>query len=177
MSLKSSGLLIVFSLLLSFALSSCSRLFGPPSDAQLQLAFVRHEKDFAGLVAMCEQDRTVVRIASAFTWLSTDASWPRKDIGLSPSRWSEYRSLFRQLRIRDGVSRRTEYPGAIFFVMYSSGLVTDGSYKGLVYSVQELNPQVKSLDDQAWSRLDPDGGHVIQFRRIGMNWYIFRERY
>jgi hypothetical protein len=168
---------IVLLLLLGPALGSCNTLFGAPSDAHLQSVFVHHQKEFAELVAMCEQDRAVVRIAPGFTWLATDFSWPRNDIGLSPARWDEYRSLFRQLGIRGGVSRRTDYPAAIFFEVYAFGLVTDGSYKGFVYSVQQLYPQVKSLDDEAWRKLDPKKEHVIQFTRIGVNWYLFRERY
>jgi hypothetical protein len=101
-------------LLLALALGSCNALFGAPSDAHLQSVFLHHQKEFAELVAMCEQDRALVRIAPGFTWLATDFSWPRNDIGLSPARWDEYRSLFQQLGIKGGVSRRTDYPAAIF---------------------------------------------------------------
>jgi hypothetical protein len=169
--------LCIVLLLTGSGLGSCSRLFGPPPDDQLCEVFVHHEEEFNKLVAMCEEDRRLIRIAPSFTWLKADASWPRSDVGLSSKRWSEYRSLFRQLGIRDGVTRNVDYPEAIFFLVYASGLVTDGSYKGFVYSTKVLSPEIASLDNGAWSRLDPKKGHVIQFRGIGANWYLFRERY
>lgn len=171
------GVVIALSLFLGAGLASCNGLSGPPSDARLRSTFMHHEGDFARLVSMCKQDRRVVRIASQFTWLAKNASWPRRDVGLTQARWNQYRSLFQRLGIRDGVSRRSDYPGAIFFIAYASGLVTDGSYKGFVYSTGELKPLAGSLDNGSWSRLDPKKEHVIRFKRLEAHWYLFRERY
>jgi len=166
--------LILFSLsLFQVPLGGCRALFGPPSDAQLESLFSSHEAEFNQLSVMAAQDQHLVRIASTFTWLDTDASWPRQNIGLSAARWNQYRELFESLGLRGGIVRSTDYPGVIFFQAYSFGLVTGGSYKGYAYSVSPLTPQLSSLDSVPVLSKGPS----IGFKQIRRNWYIYDEEH
>jgi hypothetical protein len=47
-----------------------------PSDAELEEVFREHEAEFNQLISMSQTDSKVMRIASTFTWLDENASWP-----------------------------------------------------------------------------------------------------
>src|SRR5215475_5418079 len=65
------------------------------SDADLEERFKERRTEFDALLLMAQQDAHMARVARDFTWLTTDVSWPRENIGISAERWSEYRRLFR----------------------------------------------------------------------------------
>lgn len=138
-----------------------------PTDAELRRRFSAHRGEFEKLVKMAGEDQHVVRIASNFTWLDTDASWPRSNVGLSIEKWDAYRALFRTLKISGGIARQLDYPSSIFFLISGLGIVTSSSDKGIVYSPQSLSPTRNTLDD-----LEPTR-RAIYFERISPNWYIF----
>lgn len=143
-----------------------------PSDAQLKWKFSQRRGDFEKLVKMADEDKHVTRIAADFTWLDTDASWPRKDVGFSAERWNAYRSLFRKLGITHGLSRREDFPLSVFFLVSGSGIVPSGSDKGFVYSAQPLSPVRDSLDHFRPKESVKDN---FTFERISPNWYLFLE--
>src|SRR5579872_1012027 len=118
-------------------------LTGPPSDATLERQFPGREADLRQLVLMAQQDKHLDRIAPDFTWLDTDASWPRANVGLSHERWNRYRELFRHVGLPVGIEEDT---GAIFFPIYNAGIVPAGFSKGYVYSEKPPSPIVESLD-------------------------------
>jgi hypothetical protein len=68
--------LIVAIALLTF-ISGC----GVPSDSKLREKFFHERSNFVELVRMSNEDEHVSLIMPNFTYLDTDASWPRKDIG------------------------------------------------------------------------------------------------
>lgn len=115
-------------------------------------------------------------IRSKFTYLATDASWPRTDIGFSQDRWNEYRDLFRELNI-DGVTRRTDYPSSVFIDVYVSGGVLGSSAKGYVYSKGPLDPLTQSLDPMPTDLYKKNKGHAIVFESLAPDWYMFREEF
>jgi hypothetical protein len=143
-----------------------------PSDAQLKREFAQRRGDFEKLVKMSDEDKHVIRIASDFTWLDTDASWPRNNVGFSPERWNAYRSLFGKLGISHGLSRREDYPSSVFFLVSGIGIVPSGSGKGFVYSGQPLFPIRDSLDH---FRPKDSNKDIFTFELIAPNWYLFLE--
>src|SRR5437660_1413780 len=78
--------------------------------------------------------------APDFTWLDSISKWPRAAIGFSEARWNEYRGLFTNLTLREGIVRTEDFPGAIFFVARVRGLCVGGSSAGYVYSNTPLTP-------------------------------------
>jgi hypothetical protein len=98
----------------------------------LKQQFAGREADLQQLVVMAQQDKHVVRIAPDFTWLDTDASWPRANVGFSWERWNRYRDLFLHAGLPIGIDKNTN--GEIFFPIYAFGIAPAGSDKGYVYS-------------------------------------------
>lgn len=161
------------------SLALCSAVFGLyaehrpafPSDATLTRQFLARRADFERLAAMAAQDIHLVRIANDFTWLDTNASWPRKDVGISVARWDEYKRLFERAGLSNGISKDVD-PPRLFFHIAARGLVTTGDEKGIVYSRVALQPLLQSLDKRPPDNLYQDG-HVTAYKRIDQNWYIY----
>jgi hypothetical protein len=165
--------LIVAIALLTF-ISGC----GVPSDSKLREKFFHERSNFVELVRMSNEDEHVSLIMPNFTYLDTDASWPRKDIGFSEERWNEYRRMFRKLGINGGLVRRTDYtPSTVFIAAYASGGVLASSDKGYVYSPRPLSPLVSSLDVFPRERYLNGKGHAIEFEQLGDGLYLYREEY
>lgn len=143
------------------------------SDAALESHFLAHRADFERLVAMADEDVHLTRIAPDFTWLDNDAAWPRTNVGISPERWNQYRQLFTDTDLANGIGKNID-PPRIFFPIVSAGLVPTSWTKGLVYSPMRLNPVVQSLDRRIPGRFW-HGGHVLVYRPIEAHWYIYYE--
>ncbi|HYX29074.1 MAG TPA: hypothetical protein VE863_10945 [Pyrinomonadaceae bacterium] len=139
-----------------------------PSDAELEKVFNTHESDFNQLVTMSGVDARVVRISPTFTWLDDNANWPRPEsqLGFSIERWNEYRKLFVQLGLKEGIARCPD-GNTIEFIASTDGLLTGGSEKGYIYSTKKLSPIYNSLD-----HLEPMGKHVYK-RLQPPHWYLF----
>ena len=148
------------------------------SDEAVRARFFAHRADFERLVAMANEDSHLDRIAPDFTWLDDDASWPRKDAGISEQRWNDYRQLFQKIGTSEGIMKGTD-PDRIIFSIESGGLVPSGFDKGLVYSQMPLGPVLKSLDkrfpDELWD--GPDRSHVLAYKPIDEHWYIYYEQW
>jgi hypothetical protein len=124
---------------------------------------------------MAEEDTHVIRIAGDFTWLDTDVSWPRKDVGISDQRWEQYRTLFRKAGVPNGISKDPE-SFKVFFPIASRGLVPTGQEKGIVYSRAALTPVLKSLDQTPPAELY-EKGHVLVFKPIKGHWYLYYQEW
>ena len=152
--------------------SSWRRYFdnSDPREELLEANFRKHESEFQDLLTMSQTDRKLVRIANDFTWLDTNAAWPRPESewGISRERWDQYRGLFKTLGVPGGMLR--ENKGTVtYFIVFSGGLVTNGFSKGYAYSDTEPAPLVSSLDDPAsW----PKGNRVV-FKHLKGDWYLF----
>jgi hypothetical protein len=148
---------------------------GMPSDAVMRDRFSRNQQDLITLVQMSNHDQHVVVINPNFTYLDTDVSWPRTNIGFPESRWDEYRNLFRKLGVV-GLSRRTDYSPSVFIECYGSGGALASSNKGYVYSENPLSPIATSLNRMPQELYDAKG-HAIAFIPLAQDWYIYREEY
>ena len=122
---------------------------------------------------MATEDSHLTRIDPTFTWLDTDVSWPRKNIGFSQLRWNEYRDLFRELDLDNGVWRSESYPG-VMLIVSSTGMLGRETCKGYVYSTQPLEHVLDSLDDPA---ILPCAGKkdCMVYTRLKDSWYLFYE--
>lgn len=142
-----------------------------PSDAELEETFRNHEDDFNQLIEMSQVDSKVIRIASNFTWLDDNLSYPRpeSELGFSKERWDEYHQIFVKLGIKGGLIR---YPdtGVILFFVSNKGLVTGGLAKGYAYSTKDLTPIYNSLDNFQPSA---SSSEKPVYKRLNKNWYLF----
>jgi hypothetical protein len=140
------------------------------SDKDLQEIFRLHKTEFDGLIKMSNVDSKVIRIANDFTWLDTNANWPRPDseIGFSKARWEEYRKAFKKLGLKHGLLRPMDSE-TIFLIASSTGAVTSGSSKGYAYSMKELSPIVESLES-----ISPElRTQRTVFKKLENDWYLF----
>lgn len=140
-----------------------------PSDQELEATFLKNEADFELLVRMAKEDSSVVRIAPDFTWLKTNAAWPRplSELGFTSERWQEYRRLFSRLDLPAGILNYQ--PDSIMFLASTRGLLTGGSSKGYVYSLKDPAPIVESLEHVSFK------DSRIAYKRVKGHWYLFYE--
>jgi len=144
---------------------------------ELQSRFAPNADALDELRIMAEHDSHLIRIAADFTDLDNNSAWPREDIGISETRWTEYRSIFQKLSLQEGMVRTEDFPGAIFFVATAKGLCTGGSSAGYVYSTKKLSPTSNSptetLNKEAHNNSSRYYAYV--FKQLKPNWYLFYE--
>jgi len=164
------------------ALVALARAFRPDpkdldglDDPDLEDTYVRNADEFEKVRKMAEQDFHLIRIAADYTWLDSNNSWPREDVGFTEERWNDYRSFFKKLSVRDGIVRTDDFPEAIFLIFRAQGLCTGGSSSGYVYSIAPLTPIVKTPKEalDAEARKSPGKHNAYVFKRLKDNWYAF----
>jgi hypothetical protein len=118
---------------------------------------------------MSAEDPLVTWIAPDF-WnaeVETDRTGTaRPRATLSPERWEEYRALFRETDVRNGISGGV---GSVRFLYWATGMVTGGTSKEYVYMTTEPRwPVVESLDRMPFR---PESNQPV-FRHIDGPWYL-----
>lgn len=141
----------------------------PPAEAELRDVFSSSKEVFDKVRAMSDEDVRVIRIAFDFTS-------PEK--GLVEERWNEYRFLFKQLGLTEGIVRSGEFPDVIFLVARAQGLCTGGSGVGYAYSVKPLVPIVETLEKGLRSEITKNAGrhYAFVFKTLKEDWYVFYHR-
>lgn len=129
------------------------------------------------LQTMANKDSQLIRIAGDFTWLGSNFNWPRKDVGITETRWTLYRTLFQQAALTEGIMRNRDYPGATFFIVVTRGLCVDGSSAGYVFSKGPLTPVASSARAAIRKQLlgHFDGSPRYVFSKLRGDWYLFYE--
>jgi hypothetical protein len=160
---------LFFAALLAGLIPACDEQH--TSDAAMVKNFQRHKPALAELLQMSKEDEHVIRIATDFTRLDTNWSWPRPDsqLGFSRARWDHYRALFREVGLEAGLSRASN---GVYFTVSTRGIVSHGSSKGYFYAERPPTPLVNSLDDEA-QRNHPEHGSA--FKSISGDWYLSYE--
>lgn len=138
-----------------------------PSDSSLEGRFERMRADMDEIRKMSEEDASVIRIDSEFTWLIDSFQWPRPEErwGISRERWDTYRSLFKRIGCPDGIHRRG---GDLYIICGTRGMATDGSTKGYAY-ITRVDPQhvVPELDSAT-----PAEGRPY-FKTLAGPWFLY----
>jgi hypothetical protein len=149
----------------------------PPSDTALQRRFFEHRADLEQIVKMMEQDVHMVRIAKDFT--RKDDNWnserPKSEWGISEQRWNQYREIFRRADVPIG-TQRGEKSNDIEIVAWAAGLSIAGESVSYLRcgkpSAGLVNAYPPCLERKESGRID-ENGHLIRYRRIEGDWYIF----
>lgn len=165
---------ILLTLILAIGCDSLSWNSPHPSDQDLIKNFEKHEAEFNELIKMPNEDSKVIRIAYDFTRLEDNWGWPRPESewGFPRQRWDQYRSLFKKLELRSGLSRETGQDGTVIYLTaFAKGMVNRGSAKGYAYSENEQSPLFDSLDQNP---IDPQKRkkHDVVYKKIKGNWYL-----
>jgi hypothetical protein len=163
--------------IVAFALTGCA---SDPTDDAMIKAFQENRQEFESLKAMVTHDKYLNRVD--MDW--TDPAVP-STVGVTSERIAEYRRIFQRLGITRGFQAygdRTE----IEFIAHAEGLSVSGHAKS--YCWREFPPAetVNSIDalrakksEEYQKYLDHKTSsfeeHVIAYRHIDGNWYLFYE--
>jgi hypothetical protein len=143
------------------------------SDAELRANFAAHRPAFQRLLAMAREDRKFLRVAD--TWVGIyGLSNEEAARVMPPARWAEYRRLFREVDLPEGMSNPHGEPGLVLFYSSAQGML-GGSIKGYAYAEEAPEPQVPSLDDTVGLHFSPDESLARRFVPLGDGWYLFYE--
>ncbi len=144
------------------SLTGCS---SEPDEAQVRGLFETKRPVLERILEMSDQDyaRTkVTRIAPDFTRLENNWGWPRpeSELGISTSRWDEYRKLFKEAGLPHGIDRGGDVSKGVYFPVWGEGLADNSREKGLMFS-----PTAPS-DVRGESQR-------INYKRLADNWHYF----
>jgi hypothetical protein len=155
----------IVGVLATFSMVGCYR---PPREAQLVQNFETRRAEFDRLLTMATADRVFPRI-------SAGEVPPR---GMSDSRFKEYREVFRDLGIQNGVNWGIPgYPDG-FFVLFSTSVPmgATGKLLGYYYSSSAPAPIVSRLPiSDSPFEIRRDHGYEAFFRALEGQWYAFYE--
>lgn len=142
--------------------------YRPPRETQLIENFDSHRAEFDKLLSMATADQVFPRI-------SAGQIPPR---GMADSRFKEYKEIFRELGIQNGVNWGIPgFPNG-FFVLSSTSVPigTTGKLIGYVYSSVPPTPMVSRLPISVSPfEIRHDHGHEAFFRALKGKWYLFHE--
>lgn len=149
--------LLLLSLLMSLLaiFSGCSR----PTERDLLARFEAHKPAFLELAALAISDPKLNRL--------TDDRVEPASVLIDSKKVTQYRSLFRELGISDGMLRRFGYEGIVFFPVRTTGLPSGGSALGYAFCTTVPTPLVDQIDP------DKQQGRGIVFRKIEDGWFVF----
>lgn len=139
-------------------------------DRDLEYIFDTHEEDFNSLISMFKEDTQLELVDSKNTRLSTvNNSTGMPTNGITDVRLNAYRALFQKIGLQYGMSR-TNIPNTIAIGTYASGFVTNGIYKGYMYSPNNLEPLYDNLDNVNYSEIPTD---TFIFKKMRDSWYLY----
>ena len=154
----------------------------PPSDAELQERFDSHRAEYERLVQMMDEDWQMARVAPDFTWKQDNLAWPRPESqwGISRQRWDEYRKIFDQAGVKDGVTR-SERSSDIILDVWSWGIVPAGTSVGYLHCGAPRNGYSHTEPACIENRESGKGfygtstSYGYRYKKIAPDWYILEE--
>lgn len=153
-------------------LPGCLGRDGHPSDAEVIQEFSQERESFDTLLRLIKEENQVSRVSHDFIWIDGMQNVPDAEIEryLPPSRYAEYRRLFDVLKLEGGIIRYED--GSVGFIRSSSGLVTSGSSKELLWSSKAEIPALAETDPRSLEdACEPKTG-CFSARRLDSNWYL-----
>lgn len=155
---------LVIPLLIVASTVGCSTVAHPP-DRAMEERLRERQSDFDKLIGMLKEDSDVVRLGYDFVFFNNGTS---RDI--PTERMGEYRRLFDQLDLRNGVHRDRD--NVIRLIASSRDGILIKSEKSYVYSTVDLSPRVDSLDNVIKT---DRGDRAPVFKKVADNWYLYYE--
>jgi hypothetical protein len=162
----------------------CAGAFGmawvwsAPSDEAMKRQFNRHRNELEELASMAKEDSVMSRIAFDFTWRQDSVAWPRPETewGIIRARWDQYRKLFRQAGVSEGLIQ--DKYGNVYFLVHTEGSVVGGASKGFVYCrATGGSPDTFSAcsEQHDFGRHDDGKGNGTEYHRLLRNWYLYSD--
>jgi len=156
-------------------------------DSVLIANFYDHEADFNMLAKMANEDSNLRTITPSYVWLEKNDDWAHSivlhenvawsrsesEVGFTNQRWSEYRGMFRKLRLESGIRRNHGMPDAIYFTSTIDFSTIDQSEtavteKGYVYYPKRLDNSVAG----SLGGIDIDRPRIL-YKKLSDGWYMW----
>lgn len=159
-------------LLCSIMLPGCRGPDRHPSDAEVGREFSDHREGYEALLRMIKEEVRVSRVSHDFIWIDgmQNVSAAEVDRYLPPARYAEYRRLFDVLKLESGVIRYEN--GSVGFMRSSSGMVTSGSSKELLWAPNAEVPTLAETDERSLEDACQPRTGCSSARRLEPNWYL-----
>jgi hypothetical protein len=148
-------------------LSSCDLADEHPSSASLQKQWRDHRADLETLVTMIKADTALKRVAPDFTRPENLTA-----AGIDEQRLEEYRRLFKQTGVKNGISGYGK-KDTIWFHVSSLGLSVSGSGKGIAFVDGEPEGVVPDLDAHILKAHAGRAESFTAYQRIEGDWYLY----
>jgi hypothetical protein len=132
-----------------------------PTDAEMESKFYENRDVFGQLLQMSREDSIESRIIYNS---ARNNSSEYKPIELSEEKWQKYKDIFARLNLNRGMARDSS--GSIYLYVYMSG-----GQKGYIYSKDNQEPVVNSLDDKSLLKKN-----AFASKKLDGNWYIYLGR-
>ena len=130
---------------------------------------------------MAQSDREFSRITRAYVTFAATGKTESSRKAFIADRWNQYRDLFRQAGMRDGLSQ--DAAGDVFFIAGGDGLVHQGHATGYVYCVDPGSAASAHSPYEPCTMAHADAGerrfalkpHVAgyAFRKVAEHWFVF----
>ena len=147
----------------------------PPSDASLERRFYKQRADFERLVRMMEEDVHMQRVADDFTRNDDWDAAPLKQRQISEQRWNQYRECFRRAGVPMGTA--SDEANDIEILVWAAGLAIAGRSLSYVHCENKTAHNFSNSYEPCFEHKESGsfdgGGHVIRYKRIEGDWYIF----
>lgn len=158
------GRVVAFMLALTGIVGGCDSGECSSPENGLRTTFAERVAVLEKLRKMSDEDKSVIRIAPTFTRLETDWSWPRpaEKLGFTEARWNEYRRLFSESGVYEGLEREG---ASILFTTKACGLGVSGKSFGYAFLPQKPTVILKALDELH--------GRGVGYVPIRGDWYLY----
>ncbi|MCB1025363.1 MAG: hypothetical protein KDB79_13290 [Acidobacteria bacterium] len=161
---------------------SCGRTL--PEDTALKAIFFEKRHIFDKIVHMFNQDKEVRSISFSSTDPITEATnyshQSEKPVTFSALRWDEYKRLFLDINLFNGLSRQNF--GEIRLIAYRKSYLVANATKGYLFTTKKVVPIIDSIDSKLLSleskesllqkALSQDQSY---YEKISDHWYIYYE--
>ena len=149
----------------------------PPSLSTLERRFPRQRHDLETIVSMSNHDAQLLRIDP--NWFMTrDHQYLSysPDTGITEARWNEYRRLFSENGIAQGIQRDLD-SGDAFIIVDSVGILNRGHSNGYLYCGAGASHRYLPCYSNQSHGEHPykPGDEAYSFRKLADRWYAYSE--
>jgi len=157
-------------------LSGCQ----PPSVQSLARQFPARQKVLEQIVSMSDQDSQMEVVDPA--WLEVTGKAPSTSataVGISQSRWEEYRHLFRSAGITQGIRRYGGPKKDAFIIVKSFGILDNGYSTGYLFCAPGIEHQrqfvCNSTETHEVHQSSGGADEGYEFIKLTDRWYAYKE--
>lgn len=149
----------------------------PPSFGTLERRFVQEKSELETIVAMSDVNAQLIAIDPQ--WLATTNRQCERycaESGITPQRYNQYRRLFAQTGLSQGL-RRDGASGDVFLIVKSAGLLNRGTSNGYLHCGQGQKHRYGPCfsTDASGQHTNSPGDEAYSFRRVAHRWYVYSE--